>query len=297
MQVADAVICICFNSRNRSGKRSVMNFFLKSVERKSIYTGLGDKGEPLNMPVSPQPHMIGVGLDVFFPTRSERDAWCATCRSNWFRTKLNSRTKDYDACGFVTTPLPPKDAKDFNTWLPLVSALRKARAYSYEVSVSALHVHVSRSIFGDDADALGRLAYLYYFVLSRGERSKYFHSSEMEDARDISRADAQKANAASVLRSSLQFKDIRTDVCRELVEIVSKRGNYTLNFNHEDTIEFRQGKGTLSPLRIAAICEYVEGMCLYVKKNRDISKYNETDFINSLSPEGLIRNIYNSSEY
>lgn len=297
MQVTDAVACICFNSRDRSGKRSIMNFILKSVERKSIYTGLGDKGEPLNMPVSPPPYMIGVGLDVFFPTRLERDAWCATCRSNWFITKLNSRVKDYDACALVTTPLSPEVAKDIDTWLPLTSALRKAGAFSYDVSIAALHVHVSRSIFGDDADALGRLAYLYYFVLSRGERSKYFHRTEGSDARDINRADAQKANAASVLSSSLQFRDIRTDVCRELAEMVSKRGDYTLNFNHEDTIEFRQGKGTLSPLRIAAICEYVEGMCLYVKKNRDISKYDETDFMNSLSPLGSISNIYNSSEY
>lgn len=297
MQVTDAVACICFNSRDRSGKRSIMNFFLKSVERKSIYTGLGDKGEPLNMPVSPPPYMIGVELDVFFPSRSERDAWCATCRSNWFLTKLNSRIGEYDACEFVTTPLSPEVAKDINTWRPLTGALRKTGAYSYDVSIASLHVHVSRSIFGDDADALGRLAYLYYFVLSESERSKYFSRSERSDARDISKADAQKANAASVLSSSLQFKDIRTDVCRELTELVSKKGNYTLNFKHEDTIEFRQGKGTLSPLRIAAICEYVEGMCLYVKKNRDISKYGETDFMNSLSPEGLINSIYNSSEY
>ena len=297
MQVTDAVTCICFNSRDRSGKRSVMNFFLKSVERKSIYTGLGDKGEPLNMPVSPPPYMIGVGLDVFFSSGRDRDEWCSKCRSNWFLTKLNSRVKGYDACEFVTTPLPPEVAKDINTWRPLTGALCKVRAFSRDVARSALHVHVSRSIFGDDAEALGRLAYLYYFVLSRSERSKYFSRSEGADARDINKENAQKANAASVLRSSLQFKDIRTDVCKELAELVSKRKDYTLNFNHEDTIEFRQGKGTLSPLRIASICEYVEGMCLYVKKNRDISKYNETDFMNSLSPEGLINSIYNSSEY
>lgn len=297
MQVTDAVTCICFNSRDRSGKRSIMNFILKSVERKSIYTGLGDKGEPLNMPVSPPPYTIGVGLDVLFHSKSDRDAWCSNCRSNWFITKLNSRVEGYCGCEFATTPLSPEVAKDINTWRPLTGALRKARAFSFDTSISSLCVRVSRSIFGDDADALGRLAYLYYFVLSKTERSRYFQRMDGPDARDINRADAQKANAATVLRSSLQFKDIRTDVCRELAELASKRGDYNLNFNHEDIIEFRQGKGTLSPLRIASICEYVEGMCLYVKKNKDISKYNESDFMDSLSPESLISSIYNSSEY
>lgn len=297
MQVTYAVACICFNSRDRSGKRIIMNFILKSVERKSIYTGLGDKGEPLNMPVSPPPYMIGVSLDVFFPSAAERNEWCSKYRSNWFLVKLNHRAGDYDGCAFVTTPLPPEAAKDINTWRPLTGALRKAKARSYDISVSALHVHVSNSIFGDDAEALGRLAYLYYFVLSRSERSRYFHRMEGRDARDIDKEYAQKANAASVLRSSLQFKDVRADVCKELVELVSKKGDYTLNFKHENTIEFRQGKGTLNPLRIASVCEYVEGMCLYVKKNRDISKYSVKDFMDSLSLESLIKSIYDSEEY
>lgn len=269
-----------------------MEFILKSVEKKEIYSGFYDyhyhKDEYLNLPKAKVPYMMGVELETLFRgdyvdnADERRDNWCDNCKSNWFFMEEDGSLGE-GGCEFITTPLAPEDAKNPSTWAPLIKALHDANVVSYQSSDTGLHVHISTDALGtteqEQQEAKLRLLYFYFYVLSASTRKRVFarncggYSEELR---------GEQAAAASKLKVALRYKEVRDAVCKELKDQVDCSRYYAINFENEDTVEFRQGKGSLNALRIASICEFVEACCLYVRKKKDISRYSEEDFLGTL---------------
>lgn len=283
-----------------------MEFINPNVEESEIYSGYHDyhdhHGECLNMPIgNDKPWMIGVELETYFPDEDDRDRWCDDCESNWFFMESDCSLPD-GGCEFITTPLAPDDAKNPDTWYPLIKALREAGVRSYNSSSTGLHVHISKTIFGDNpqeqSDCIGRLLYLYYYVLTDATRARVFgRRGSSSYAKDLDKGSARKTTAASdVLKVALKYKEVRDEVSKELVSATRMDRYYTINLQNSETVEFRQGKGSVNNRRVAAICEFVEACCLYVRDNTDISRYTEAGFLCSLDDAGPVMQFYMSDE-
>lgn len=276
-----------------------MDFILNSVQKDVTYSGFhgyhDHHGQALNMPVTEQKYMIGVELETVFPSAGERRSWCNACKSNWFYMEEDGSLPSA-GCEFITTPLAPRDAKNPDMWKTLIKALREANVRSYGTSSTGLHVHISRTIFGSDVNAVGRLVYMYYYVLDPETRRKIFGRSNADYARDLDKSRAPKTSAVNTLKVALKYKEVRDEIAKELCDVSTRNRYYSINLQNTNTVEFRQGKGTVNNVRIAAICEFAEAMCLYVKRNVDLSRYTEADFLATLAPEGVCKSFYLNNE-
>lgn len=271
-------------------------FILKSVEENVIYTGYhgyhdADR-KPLNMPKKDTPYMIGVELEtVFLDGSLARRKWCDAVKSNWFFMEEDCSLPT-GGCEIITTPLPPKDAKNPDTWLPLISSLRANNVRSHHTSETGLHVHISKSIFGNTMNEIdngvARVIYLYYYILNPDIRSAVFGRSSTGYAKDLDFSSTPKTNATMhTLKVALKYKEVRDQVAKELNDTAKTNRYHSVNPMNAMTLEFRQGKGTVNNVRIAAICEFVEAICLYCKRNKNISEYTTDKFLATIDKSSL----------
>lgn len=282
-----------------------MEFINKNVERDVMYTGYHSyhehHGARLNKPiVNGQPYMMGVELETVFPDSEDRNDWCDEVQSNWFYMERDGSLPG-GGCEIISTPLAPKDAKNPSTWYPLVKALRDAGARSCKDRTTGLHVHISKEVFGSSAqaqsDGIGRLLYFYYYVLSEDTREAVFARRSSSYAHDLDKRYATKTAAADTLKVALKYKDVRDEVGKELSSLVRRDRYHSINIDpNNPTIEFRQGKGSINNRRIAAICEFVEACCLYVKRNTDYTEYSEARFLETLKEDGVCKTYYFDEE-
>ena len=248
---------------------SMTNFNLPNYENESVYSGLCayhyHHGNYMNRPKIPfRGHRIGVELEVEFNSNDERYAFCDK-PSNWFYCETDGSLNDY-GCEIITIPLLPKDAKSIDVWQSLCDSLTHAN--SWDTGRCGLHVHIGREILGkteeQKSETLGRLLYLYHhYIKDTRLNCKIYGRSSGYHERD---GKTRIGDAAVLLgKEVLKSKDVAARVKNAMIEKADETRYFDINLKNTCTIEFRKGRGSINPKRIALVVEYCERLCIYAK--------------------------------
>jgi hypothetical protein len=177
----------------------------------------------------------------------------------------------------------PKVAVAEKTWEDLCENLVKLGATSHDSGRCGLHVHISRTAFGQTDDerdeTIGKLMHMYHNelgasgfgtdyvkqVMRRGyvDYAKNVTAGmKLETRTMLTFTQAAGLNAVSNEHSKKSFKDLSKSSTQD--------GRYTaINRVPTHTIEFRQGKGTLKASSIVATIQFC---CELVEFSRDTPK-------------------------
>lgn len=270
-----------------TNKRKNDTFVSRKYTVSRIYTGQHayhhSHGEIINTPNKPYRYRVGVELEV----EAKNSAALETIRrykSNWFFMERDGSLNDYGV-EIITIPLLPNDAKSPKFWTPLCNELQK-KAVSWDSSNCGLHVHIGREILGRTdkvrSETIGKLLYLYHhfvkdtpFNTTIYGRSRAYHDIECKSS---------LVKAVGILGSKvLKNRKFCNEIDKELKDKSNTERYFDINILNANTIEFRRGKGSLSPMRICAIVEYSEHLCLYAKRAKweDISFDNFIKYLNA----------------
>lgn len=246
-------------------------FIAEGYTRCHIFTGSHyyhmHQGQPMNTPIeSYRGYRIGVELEVEFNSESKRDEF-AEKESNWFYLEQDG-SLGYAGIEIITIPLLPKDAKSVDFWKPLTSYLGSV-ASSWDTSTCGLHVHIGREILGrteaERSESLGKLLYLYHHFIkdTRFNINVYGRERGYGDTDGKTPlGDAAKQFGSKILKD----KDCAEKVKTEMLNKSRNGGRYfDINIQNNATIEFRKGRGSINPKRIAMVVEYSERLALYAK--------------------------------
>lgn len=223
-------------------------------------------GSYLNEPTSSfRGHRIGIELEVEFDTEDEREEFC-DIESNWFYRERDGSLGSY-GCEIITIPLLPKHAKSVDFWMPLTSYLG-GKAKSWDTGRCGLHIHMGREILGKDeesqSETIGKLLYLYHHYVKDTRLNIRIFGRERGYNDQDGKTDV--GNAAKVLGSSvLTQKDVQERLKSSMISKSNGDRYFDINMRNSKTIEFRKGKGSINPKRIAMVVEYCEILCKYAK--------------------------------
>jgi hypothetical protein len=222
----------------------------------------------LNPPITEyRGHRFGIELEVEFNTEDQKDEF-AEKKSNWFYLEHDGSLDGCTGIEIITIPLLPKDAKSEDFWKPLTSYL-DGKASSWDTSTCGLHVHIGREILGrneaERSESLGKLLYLYHHYIkdTRLNINIYGRERGYEDTDGKTPlGDAAKKFGSKILKD----KDCAEKVRTEMIDKSQHGGRYfDINIQNNATIEFRKGRGSINPKRIAMVVEYSERLALYAK--------------------------------
>lgn len=226
-------------------------------------------------------HRIGIELEVEFNTEDEHDVF-KECRSNWFYLERDG-SLDENGCEIITIPLHPSDAKDCEFWKTLTDFI-SGHASSWNTGRCGLHVHMGREILGktseQQSETIGRLLYLYHHYVKDTRMNIKIYGRECgyhdQDGKTTV-GEAAKIFGAEIFKT----KSVAQKVKDEMISKSRRDRYFDINLMNEHTIEFRKGKGSINPNRIAMVVDYCERMCIYAK-NTPWQQISYEDFVNFL---------------
>lgn len=229
----------------------------------------------LNAPVYGRyKYRIGIELEVEFNCVGDLDDFTDT-GSNWFVRERDGSLNSY-GCEIITIPLLPSDAKSVDFWKPLTNHLT-GKATSWDNGRCGLHVHIGREILGStdekQSETLGRLLYMYHhYIKDTRLNSKIFGRERGYNDCDCKTpvGDAVKTLGKEVLK----HKNIKEKLKSAAIHKAQETRYFDINLRNEHTIEFRRGKGSLNPRRIAMVVEYCEKLCSYAS----ITPWQQIDY-------------------
>lgn len=211
-------------------------------------------------------HRIGVELEVEFETDEYRDDFNQK-ESNWFYRENDGSLGEW-GCEIITIPLLPEDAKNVEFWKPLTDSINPI-ANSWDTGRCGLHVHIGREILGNTEDeqqsTLGKLLLVYHEFI----KDTYFNRKIYGRGTGYNDHDGK-----TLLSSAVKELGVRiladNEVAKKVQDSVIDRSNYDryfdINISRSATIEFRKGRGSINPSRIAMVVEYSEMLCKYAKQ-------------------------------
>lgn len=221
----------------------------------------------LNQPIkSFRGHRIGVELEVEFNDEDLKEEF-AEVESNWF---YKERDGSLNECGveIITIPLLPKDAKSVEFWQPLTDALNE-KANSWDNGRCGLHIHIGREILGSTEDerqlTIGKLLLVYHEFI----KDTYFNRKIYGRERGYNDHDGKTTLSSATKELGVRILQ-DTEVAKKVQKSVIERSSYDryfdINITPSHTIEFRKGRGSINPHRIAMVVEYSEMLCKYAKQ-------------------------------
>lgn len=258
-----------YDEQQSEANQITTEFNLSNYETTMLYTGLhsyhSHHTDYMNKPIAPfKGHRIGIELEVEFNRDSTREDFC-DIPSNWFYREMDGSLGSY-GCEIITIPLLPKDAKSVDVWKSLCDNLGNAN--SWDTGRCGLHVHIGREILGkteeQKSETLGRLLYLYHhYVKDTRLNLKIYGRSSGYHERD---GKTRIGNAAVLLgKEVFKSKDVAAIVKNAMIEKADETRYFDINLKNTYTIEFRKGRGSINPKRIALVVEYCERLCIYAK--------------------------------
>lgn len=252
--------------QNDTPSKLMSNKYQKDVIFEGMHSYHAHHGERVNLPLKRYTHRIGVELEVEFPSSSKRDIF-TDIKTNWFYCERDGSLGS-NGCEIITIPLHPNDAKSHEFWKPLCDTLVSLDAKSWDTSTCGCHVHIGREILGNDDDeksqTLGKLLYFYHEYLKDafGNCKIYGRTHGYHDT--ICKTDV--STAVKTLGSSvLKDKEVREKLDKSMKDRSQATRYFDINVMNSATIEFRKGRGSLNPERIAMIVEWSELIVSYAK--------------------------------
>jgi hypothetical protein len=128
---------------------------------------------------------------------------------------------------------------------------------------------------------------LYHHYLKNHERNTHIFG-RAEGYRDLDGKSKLVDIVDAVGKSCLRKRKVSNALSTDLREKSSHDRYFDINITPRNTIEFRRGRGSLSPDRIAAVVEYCELMCKYARgvKWEQISDTHFYKWLNEQVTEG-----------
>lgn len=299
--VSDILLTQETDSENDNIDSMITEFINDNYYADILYDGMGEYHEMdfsyLNKPKKQDSrYLVGVEIETEFRSQDKLDDF-KDIPSNWFYREEDGSLNSY-GCEIITIPLLPNDAKSPSTWEPLRAAL-SGNALSWDSCRCGLHIHFSKSILirnGKDYDTnLAKLLFLYhhhvkdtsYNVAVFGRSRGYCNESGKCESAD---------NALFLGTDALKMKCVKDRVSADLINKAGRTRYYDINVNPRDTIEFRKGRGTFNPVRIASIVEYCELMCKYAISHKweDLSSRGFLLFLRKYAKNEILKRVVNS---
>lgn len=221
----------------------------------------------LNRPIkSFRGHRIGVELEVEFNNEDLKDDF-GIVESNWFYKERDSSLND-EGMEIITIPLLPEDAKSVEFWRPLTDELHD-KTTSWDSGRCGLHVHIGREILGVTEDerqlTIGKLLLVYHEFIKDTYLNRKIYGRE----RGYHDNDGKTSLSSAVKELGvriLQDTEVAKKVQQSVVDRSSCDRYFDINITPRNTIEFRKGRGSINPERIAMVVEYSEMLCKYAKQ-------------------------------
>lgn len=252
--------------QNDTPSELISNKYQKDIIFEGMHSYHAHHGHEVNLPLKRYTHRIGVELEVEFTSSSKRKKF-TNIKNNWFYCERDGSLSS-NGCEIITIPLHPNDAKSPEFWKPLCGTLVSLDAKSWDTSTCGCHVHIGREILGRDDDeksqTLGKLLYFYHEYLkdALGNCKIYGRTHGYHDT--ICKTDI--STAVKTLGSSvLKDKEVREKLDKSMKDHSQATRYFDINVMNSATIEFRKGRGSLNPERIAMIVEWSELIVSYAK--------------------------------
>lgn len=211
-------------------------------------------------------HRIGVELEVEFNSTELKHQFTEV-KSNWFYKERDGSLND-EGVEIITIPLLPKDAKSVEFWKPLTDALNE-RAISWDSGRCGLHIHIGREVLGSTEDerqlTIGKLLLVYHEFI----KDTYFNKKIYGRERGYNDHEGKTPLSSAVKELGvriLQDNEVANKVQKSVIERSSYDRYFDINITPSRTIEFRKGRGSINPERIAIVVEYSEMLCKYAKQ-------------------------------
>lgn len=255
----------------------------------------GDKG-----------HEYWVGIELEVECNNEAcERWIRSVNSNWFYLEKDGSLSNRGV-EIITIRMNPKVASNPKTWEALVSELTELGATSHDSGRCGIHVHVSRTAFGktdeEIDETLGKVFHLYHNELGgngygRDYISKVMRRRYVEYARDLTNGLEENVKSTINFLKASKLDAINPSYTKEAFKGISKNGSQSryvaINREPSNTIEFRQGRGTLKADSIAVTVRFVCELVEFARKssNKRCTRDNFLMKIKSLSPSTPLRKL------
>jgi hypothetical protein len=208
---------------------------------------------------------VQVDMDFYITDKRFVQEFLDKVNSNWltFTKQLENR---YGAKILLHSAKIPFDlAKSSENWMTFTNSLY-GKTISWDASECGLRVTIDKSVLGGGNldEKLTKLWYFYYAILIDAPlTSRIFgrgaFSKDYECVPEY--ANAIKQLGSIVLRN----KEIRSKCIENIKDnLNAKKRAETSMVIHDDTIEFKLGRGSMRPARIAVICDFCEMIVKYV---------------------------------
>ena len=198
---------------------------------------------------------------------------------------------------YISTLLRPQDAINpafFESLCNTLTGLCKSKT----VPATGLHVHVSRSAFGEteseQTETAAKVSDMLDAILPDPVLTAIFGRGVNDWAKRLERSEF--ANALAVVKNVaganiLRDNGIKSAYVAELTKH-NKQGHtnnryHQLNLTNENTIEFRRGKGQISSVAIATIIQFIDTLIKYCRGTK----------FERLSVRGYVASIPTSNKY
>lgn len=269
-----------------------MDYISKNYKRTHLYSGIhgyhAHHGCAMNEPngYSVKKGRIGVELEVEFKTESAAMDFRSS-KSNWFYLEHDGSIGRYgwDGIEIITIPLRPQDAKSPEFWSEGLTRHIADDARSWDTcGRCGLHVHIGNERLGGHPIA----------VEENQAKLIYFHEHFLKDhpmteavyGRSRSYHEANGQTAAGLDASQRRRELMKSRVMQDDLKTATRQRNETwryhaINITNSKTTEFRLGKGSLNPMRIAAVVEYCDLQCDYARTH-NWGQMSVEDFIEYL---------------
>lgn len=254
-----------------------MDYISKNYKREHLYSGIhgyhAHHGGAMNEPkgYSVKKGRIGVELEVEFDSESAAQEFKSS-KSNWFYLERDGSIGRYswDGVEIITIPLRPQDAKSPEFWYEGLTQHIAGDARSWDTDGRCgLHVHIGNERLGGHPLAIeenqAKLIYFHEHFLKELPMTKVIYGrwrsyherdgqtlygEEMKQRRELLK---KNRNLQQALKDATRCDRNRHD------------RYHAINITNSKTTEFRLGRGTLNPTRIAAVVEYCDLQCEYAK--------------------------------
>ena len=277
-----------------------MDYISKNYKRERLYSGIHGyhrhHGCPMNEPkgYSVRKGRIGVELEVEFDDETSAREFTSS-RSNWFYLEHDGSIGRYgwDGVEIITVPLRPQDAKDVDFWCDNLTKHISNNARSWDTcGRCGLHIHIGNERLGGHPLA----------VEENQAKLIYFHEHFLKDlpiteavygrSRSYHEADGRTDHGAELSRNrGVLLKNRKKQ--EELKDATRDRNEgyryHAINITNLKTTEFRLGKGSLNPNRIAAVAEWCDLQCEYARTHNwgQMSVEDFTEYLRLRASENL----------
>lgn len=255
-----------------------MDYISKNYKKDHLYSGIHGyhyhHGREMNEPkgYSVKKGRIGVELEVEFTDYDKCSEFKAS-KSNWFYLEHDGSIgrHDWDGVEIITIPLRPQDAKDLNFWADNLTNHICQDANSWDTNGRCgLHVHIGNERLGGHPLAIeenqAKLIYFHEHFLKDHPMTEAVYGR----SRSYHEADGRTDHGEEFSRvHKMMIKDRKKQI--ELKDATRNDRNchyryHAINITNSKTTEFRLGKGSLNPMRIAAVVEWCDLQCEYARR-------------------------------